>query len=198
MPYRWHEGAREGRISPRSALSRRQAPECTGAFGSTELPIRLRRWDRVILMDSGWAIVVGACIALVGSIGAPWLREWASHRADEKRARQDDLRGYIVELIERLTDVLIAIRNGKPTGFAKAAAATTGTKIALLLTRHETAIERMIATTINQLSKEDPGKYISALQSQLHRWYRGEVTADDALLSFRTTLTEDGLLTTKQ
>ena len=49
-------------------------------------------------MDSGWAVVVGASIALVGSAVVPWVRESLTARSVATRKRQRDIAAALVKL----------------------------------------------------------------------------------------------------
>ncbi|MEV8250488.1 hypothetical protein AB0O87_06150 [Microbacterium sp. NPDC076768] len=50
-------------------------------------------------MDSGWAVVLGAVIALAGSAVIPWIREARAAQRRQEQLSADRLRDAIVELL---------------------------------------------------------------------------------------------------
>lgn len=144
-------------------------------------------------MDSGWAVILGALIALTGSALIPWLRESrtkAREREDQARDRKHDA---IVELLAHNSALGLAYR------------LSDGSRIQVALEDRERASARLLLETQPEdrkpigtlltisipISADDNavwGARTNALQAVLIQWATGSMSAQDAVSHFRKTL----------
>lgn len=64
-------------------------------------------------LDSGWSFVIGAIIALIGSIAAPWIREWWVRRRTASDAHQAEVKDALIEF-QRAVLEFITVRYLRP------------------------------------------------------------------------------------
>ncbi|NVN00775.1 hypothetical protein [Arthrobacter sp. SDTb3-6] len=146
-------------------------------------------------MNSAWAIVVGAIIALVGSVVTPWIRE-----ALETKRRQAEIDREDVHVRKQETGV--AIRNlmeafmeqytarGIPgydaATLAKRSLMTT-LDLGLLLVLSDLAIAPIVSSAGEVISTGSPSapKVIDSLTSVLTAWRRGQISDWEALDAYR-------------
>ncbi|GAB6859090.1 hypothetical protein [Microbacterium xylanilyticum] len=60
-------------------------------------------------MDSGWAVVLGAVIALAGSAIIPWIREGTEAQRARAEAQKEGLQSAIVELLSVNAEMAVAV-----------------------------------------------------------------------------------------
>jgi hypothetical protein len=137
-------------------------------------------------MDQGLAVVIGAVIALVGAIGAPWIRESVQARRLAERARRDDLRVAINAFLA----AAIAVHQRDKRRDREAAileASVAGARVSLLLKDGEMILEHIAEEAIAltpMLGKGDPDLRIKSLvlvtayQMTVIDWFRGRVPTD--------------------
>ncbi|MFE2772270.1 hypothetical protein [Microbacterium resistens] len=135
-------------------------------------------------MDPGVAAVLGAVIALIGAIGAPWIREVVTRRSVDRREREVAIRTLVVAHLEA---VIRAHEVGLPPGKRSnriLAAHVTGVRLAALLNADEAVIEYIgeeaIALTPNLNSGEEGVRLaslalVTAYQMTVLAWIRGAI-----------------------
>lgn len=134
-------------------------------------------------MDQGWAVVVGAVIALVGAIGAPWLRDAVTRRRSMERERQELLRDAIAEHLDA-----VILAHGRSASASERTdlilrAHVAGVKLALLLNSKEVIIEQIGEEAIALAPAIDTGEdvrikglvLVTAYQMTVLGWVRGEI-----------------------
>ncbi|CAI7654444.1 unnamed protein product [Penicillium discolor] len=139
-------------------------------------------------MDSGWAVVLGAVIALAGSSVIPWIREALASARLRKERSQERLNDAIVELL--------AIN----AGMATAVVTANGNKLAEAYSERQRAAARLLLE-VPAPERQDIGDVLDhalpspkpdgdpqalvlhtthALQMTLVEWVSGELRAADA------------------
>ncbi|WP_146008228.1 hypothetical protein [Microbacterium sp. UMB0228] len=139
-------------------------------------------------MDSGWAVVLGAVIALAGSSVIPWIREALASARLRKERSQERLNDAIVELL--------AIN----AGMATAVVTANGNKLAEVYSERQRAAARLLLE-VPAPERQDIGDVLDhalpspkpdgdpqalvlhtthALQMTLVEWVSGELRAADA------------------
>jgi hypothetical protein len=131
-------------------------------------------------MSDGWAIVIGAAIALVGSIGAPWAKEAADRKGRVREAQRLALREVIEDLVDAIAEGMLA-RTDLERGAAVRKATVLSTRFSLLLDGKDGGLESIVVHTIVGITTSKAANLTSAMQIALHRWFRGDDTADEAV-----------------
>ena len=137
-------------------------------------------------MDQGLAVVIGAVIALVSSIGAPWLRDSIQARRLAERVRRDELR---VAINAFLAAAIAVHRKGKRRERESAIleASVAGARVSLLLRDDEMILEQIAEEAIAltpMLGRGDEDLRIKSLvlvtayQMTVIDWFRGRVPTD--------------------
>jgi hypothetical protein len=94
-------------------------------------------------MDPGVAAVLGALIALVGAVTAPWVREVITRRSEERRERTEAIRAHVVSHLEALINVHAQGLSAAERSNRILAAHVTGVRLAALLTAEEAIVEHI-------------------------------------------------------
>ncbi len=134
-------------------------------------------------MDTGWAVVLGASIGLFGSAVVPWLRDALTQRGQVRLKRRQEL----ADAIRHFIDVGAGRFEQEPTSIPQIEASTAS--LALLLTKDETPIARLVAHTADLIEADrlsdraSEAFYMATVV--LPKWYRGEMKADEAEDMFR-------------
>jgi hypothetical protein len=138
-------------------------------------------------MDSGWAVVLGAGIALLGTAFVPWLKD-----AFDRRVRLNDehnraLTEAIREVIECAIEwTLLPKHNSVPMRRTIGAREYRAVAwLELLLNKRERPILNLILDAMSDIRTihTDPISAeisIAALMTQLGDWHRGMTTASEA------------------
>jgi hypothetical protein len=134
-------------------------------------------------MNSAWAIVIGAAIALVGSIGAPWVKEAVERKSRRAESRREQLRLAIEEFIEQVSSVV----GDRAAGHlpSRTPALSTATRIALLLDEKDAPVEQMLPVVV--IAAKDgvhEAAALGAFQAAVHPWFRGDISSKTALDAF--------------
>lgn len=140
----------------------------------TWVPTNVRRMSDVLL---------GAVIALIGSLGAPWIKDAIERRSRAREQLRADTRGEVLNLISALTQLQQARLFGpRDANFVRAHsdAAVAGTRLAIVTpARDHHELGRAVAFTIETLSNaEHRQAVIAAMQTcvtVLEMWARGAV-----------------------
>jgi hypothetical protein len=147
-------------------------------------------------MTDGWAVLLGAVIALVGSVVAPWIREALAakrRRAEierkDSRARKRELGVTIRELLDSLLE--LHVKGGSNKGEAFAArlkrVMMAALDFGLLLEQSDQAIVSIVSdANVAIMNSEDTAvSALTSLTSVLPAWRRGTITAWEALTRYR-------------
>ena len=137
-------------------------------------------------MDSGWAVVLGAAIALVGSAIVPWARDAVTDRRTRELDRQKALANASEEVVRLAAWRFEPIANlNWQHETSKRGLALT--RLGLLLNRGEVEIQELVERAFTSLAGEDgqfrAGVYLR-MASRLREWHRGEISARDAWDTF--------------
>jgi hypothetical protein len=153
-------------------------------------------------MDSGWAIVIGAAIALLGSVFAPWLKDTIDRRNRQLESNRSAVAASL-QLIATATPAaalarLEMLRNdldGERQATTHAAARLQITKLyeaqnsvfelGLLLTTKDAPIETMARMVVNAAQRDDFAVELHCFIRFAASWYRGDLSAEAALTLFR-------------
>lgn len=133
-------------------------------------------------MDSGWAVIIGAAVAFVGSIfGSVFGPRWAANH-DRAQRREESRRDAIREALLDITDGFNSMQNYRlsggttPSGFARTMQGIG--KLGLNIHTSEAAIEQIALANLKLIQIGDHAHMSAAIGSWAqisHRWYRGEI-----------------------
>jgi hypothetical protein len=138
-------------------------------------------------MDSGWAIVIGAGIALFGSAIVPWVKETIQTERREEAERRVAQGSAIAALADEIAALTDRVVNEKLAVRQKSRAFIAAHKVGLLLRPADAPIERMAETAIDAIG----GSKMSSLGPYLRlmsAWHRGEITAAAAQREYQEQL----------
>jgi len=134
-------------------------------------------------MDSGWAVVIGASVAflgsLVGTVAAPWIARSHERRIRMEEGREAEMRRIILQIFR----TAIAVRTGHATPDERVSALTQVVELDTWLKPDEWQIEFVMNKTLvvgseNPVTKHFDTALVSASDLVI-RWLRGEMTAAD-------------------
>ena len=137
-------------------------------------------------MDQGWAVVLGAVIALTGSSVLPWVREAATAKGVRDRDRADRIRLAVIDLLSANAAQAAALTT-KEDGAFVTAVADRGRAAAALLIELPAEDREGLAPAIQagSASGDDARYKLGALQHVLTAWIAGDVSSADAEKSCR-------------
>ena len=140
-------------------------------------------------MDQGWAVVLGAVIALTGSALVPWIREAATARGVQNRARHDRVRAAVINLLAANAAQAASLATDDDAAFITAVEDRARAAAALLI-ELPTEDREGLAPVIQEGSaaKVDPRVKLAALQHVLTAWAAEDITSADAEHAYRTEL----------
>jgi hypothetical protein len=134
-------------------------------------------------MDSGWAVVLGAVIALTGSALLPWWRESRAAARQRVELATRDRADTLVELLAKNFAMAAAFVVGDTAMVQSAyeARERAGTRLLLTLERTERLFIRdLLAVSIPVADdKKLSSGMAGALQDVMLRWAAGEVPATE-------------------
>ncbi|KAA0960869.1 hypothetical protein FQ142_08285 [Microbacterium sp. ANT_H45B] len=133
-------------------------------------------------MDQGWAVVLGAVIALTGSSLVPWVREAASAKGARDRDRADRVRAAVIDLLGANAAQAAALAADEDASFV-AAVAERGRAAAALLIELPADDRAGLAPAIQAGSASgsaDARYKLAALQHVLTAWTAGDLRSADA------------------
>jgi len=151
-------------------------------------------------MDSGWAAVIGAGIALLGSVFAPWLKD----SLERRHLQHEGNRSAISKSLLRITAAAPAVALARlEAAHSDGAAQAEGVKamvnfalkqsesseavfeLGLLLSARDTPLETMARSVLTAAaSKDDFSVEVICFTQAAARWYRTELSAKEALSTF--------------
>lgn len=126
-------------------------------------------------MDSGWAVVIGAVVAFVGTVVGPVILDSRTRRSERENARRTEIAALIPELIELLWML--------PKEAAHRGEAGKLMRLSVLLNADEAPIARIFvgaATPPNRTHSPSQG----ALSEVIPDWFRGAITPRQAAERF--------------
>lgn len=137
-------------------------------------------------MDSGWAVILGAVIALIGSSVVPWIRDASEGRRAQARATTARRHDAVVSLLEANSALgfAFAVADNDRTLTAVQARSRAAVQLLLELPPRERAILSNVIdnTAPLPLAATDgvlPAIKIRVLQAVLLEWAREEISAND-------------------
>ncbi|KZE90629.1 hypothetical protein [Microbacterium sp. TNHR37B] len=140
-------------------------------------------------MDQGWAVVLGAVVALTGSSLIPWARESFRDRAERKRQREVRLREAVVDVLaaNAAQGSALTFDNDADLHVAFEARARA---VARLLIEADSAERRGLSAALNAAApgRSDTGERIRALQLVLTAWAGGDMSAESLESEYRKEL----------
>jgi len=138
-------------------------------------------------MDEGWAVVLGAVIALTGSALVPWVRDALNARATHRRELQERIRAAVIDLLGA-NAAQAAAMIADDDGAFYTALESRGRAAAALLLELPADERRGIAATIALGSPGRSNGRVSALalQHALTAWASGDVSAADSEQVYRS------------
>ena len=152
-------------------------------------------------MNSAWAVIVGAAIALVGSVATPWIREAVEgnrRRAEivreDARVRKQELGVAIHNFMEALVEQFAGHeREGVDQVALSKRSLMTSLDLGLLLESPDMPIATVVASAAGTVATGNDAalKAVNSLTSVLSAWRRGQISAWEALDSYRA---DTGLL----
>jgi hypothetical protein len=140
-------------------------------------------------MDSGWAVVIGAVIALVASIVTPWIKDGL----ERKHREHSESRAAVASALRLVANAgasysTVMRGDGKhDEGVRRAAISALSVSVmelGLLLASKDAPIERMAREMIRAIQANSAGS-LGVFTIAAAEWYRGELSADAALASYR-------------
>lgn len=145
-------------------------------------------------MSDAWAVVVGAAIAVIGSVATQLTlnrhEDAKTARAvarDDARERRNGLGTAIQELCEALLDKIIRADSEDGALSVTCRVMMAQLRLGLFLTQSDQPIVLIAGDTVNKVLKNDTDALaaVSALTSVLPAWRRDYLTAWDALDAYR-------------
>lgn len=132
-------------------------------------------------MDNGWAVVIGATIALIGSAVVPWIREQLTARERLRRERRTALADAIRDLIAVsgacLEEGMNALKFAAEVEPVRA-------RLSLLLDSSESEIDEFTMSAIRAMMRHEDDRIAAIgfvhLSRSLPRWLRGELSPKEA------------------
>lgn len=132
-------------------------------------------------MDSGWAVVLGAFIALTGSALIPWLRDSRAEARARKERAETRRRDAVIDLIARNSGIAIAVTFTDQATLLRAFEARDEAATRLLLEVEEAERDELLPLLQGSIPSRQ-GQDLSvmrtksiALQNVLVRWASGEL-----------------------
>jgi hypothetical protein len=132
-------------------------------------------------MDEGWAVVLGAVIALTGSALVPWVREAVTAKGVRDRDRDERVRAAVIDLLSANAAQAAALTTKEDNAFVTAVA-DRGRAAAALLIELPAEDRKGLAPAIQagSASGDDARYKLAALQHVLTAWAAGDVSSADA------------------
>lgn len=137
-------------------------------------------------MDSGWAVVLGAVIALSGSALFPWWREARAARSRRIETAQQRRADAIVELLARNSGVAMsgALKDAPRVQSAYEARQRAMIRLILEVTEDERPhmsrlLKHSVPIVTNKERETTPGQMASALQDVILSWAAGDLPASE-------------------
>ncbi|MGX5681105.1 hypothetical protein [Schumannella luteola] len=128
-------------------------------------------------MQEGWAVVVGAAIALLGSVLAPWVTSRVDGDRSRRQARRDALRAAIGDHIELIVRANAAGQSPDERRASFNLASVAGSRLALLLEDREVAVEDIGDHTLEALVLTPPGDPEVAIRVSAYQKTEGRTFA---------------------
>jgi hypothetical protein len=146
-------------------------------------------------MDSAWAVIVGAAIALLGSVVTPWIREAVEGKRrraeivrEDERVRKHELGVAIHNFMEALVDEFAGreINSLDQVALSKRSLMTT-LDLGLLLESPDMPIATVAASAAGMVAMGNDVSLtaVNSLTSVLSAWRRGQISAWEALDAYR-------------
>lgn len=159
-------------------------------FQPSSAPAKRTPVDRLGTMDNGWAIVIGATIALVGAIGAPWAQAEIAGRAQRRRESQLARGAGIARVLRALVELDHCVRLESSCPDLRREAEEAVLEFDLTLIRGQQPASDLVVTGYRLIGRrltDDPEGVLNVLAGTLLRWHRGD-TGIDSLTEARQDL----------
>lgn len=146
-------------------------------------------------MNSGWAVIAGAAIALIGSVATPWIREALEAKRrrteiirEDARTRKRELGVAIHDFMEALVEQFAShnVTGADQVALSKRSLMTS-LDLGLLLESPDMPIATVVASAAGTVATGNDAalKAVNSLTSVLSAWRRGQISAWEALDSYR-------------
>jgi hypothetical protein len=147
-------------------------------------------FDTVAVVDNGWAVVIGASIALIGSAVVPWVRESLQARGTAARKRESDIASALTKLGTTLGAASAAmVMQNEKGAYNIAMAWAVCLELELLLKPTEKDIATLGREAVRAVLAHDGRPSLAAYSEAAAAWHRDRMAPAAALELFRTTLT---------
>ena len=138
-------------------------------------------------MDSGWAVVIGAAIALIGSSVVPWVRENVRERTQAARTRRAEIADALTRVGGALGETARAVILKTPESMSTVASAwATLLELELLLDKSEGDIATIGREALQLVFSGDSRGAPAAYARAVAAWHRDGVTPAEALELFKS------------
>lgn len=155
-------------------------------------------------MDSSWAVVIGAGIALVGSVLAPWIKDALDRSHRTRESNRAAVSASLLRIAASAPECAVArirlLRASDPSDrFGLSLLLTEKTlqadravfELGLLLTKKDGPMETMARLVVNAAEGDHPTIELVRFTQASARWYRGELGAKEALNDFQSKTRKD-------
>lgn len=135
-------------------------------------------------MDSGWAVVLGATIALVGSAIVPWIREATGRRTSQNSARRNSLQKLIPRILELITQHIENVHMKMWAQNLAAKETRAMVQLSLLLRPDEWKVAAILMQASMHADKDDAARFLGAATAAMSAWFSGAQTLNAAARGF--------------
>lgn len=148
-------------------------------------------------LDSGWALIIGAAIALIGSVAAPWLKDAAERKHIRARELREEQRQALIAFQGSVV-ALLRVRILRPTGIDLGEALgdlhRDVARMQLCLPEKDAPIGSIVDDLTMRVSEPDldDGRWnaLGLFRSVTSRWYRREIGAGAAVEHYNRRMAE--------
>lgn len=140
-------------------------------------------------LDSGWALVIGAVIALIGSVAAPWIRDVVERHHQTRLDYREQTRDTLIDYQAALVSLIRAVMGGADMLDAMQSMHLSAARLELALRKEDRYIAQMAIEVAGHWGGAAPdpstGSRMQALFIEMSSaWYRGELPAKAAQMLF--------------
>lgn len=140
-------------------------------------------------MDQGWAVVLGAVIALTGSALVPWIREAVTAKGMRDRARHERVRAAVIDLLSANAAQAAALTTDEDGAFITAVADRARAAASLLIELPAEDRKGLApAIRAGSATTTDPRQTLAALEHVLTAWTAGDIRSAEAESAYRAEL----------
>lgn len=148
-------------------------------------------------LDSGWALIFGAVIALAGSVFAPWIRDASQRRHVQEEQLRDEQRKALLAYQDSAL-VLLRMRSVPDADYDRGAVLSDlhrdDARLQLCLPKKDAAIGDIVSDLTVRVSakdaQDDRWYALGGYRAVTSHWFRHQITADEALREYTQGLRE--------